>query len=375
MKNPEKKHEHRRWIACDIEQEYFGEDRKSAKMERKKATAKDRSQYKKSDLSKRQRQEINPDWKRGRVLSIVPEGILVAVQEARIVCSLRGALKKTKSQLKNLVAVGDEVYFEEKTAGQGLIMAVEPRRTVLSRADNLSRRKEQLIAANIDQVLITTSVVAPALKPSLVDRYIIATEKGNMQPIVIVNKIDLLEKSDDPVIKAQRELFKAFLDAYQKAGIPVIAVSAATGEGIEALKAAMKDKSSVFSGQSGVGKSSLINAVTDYQLEVGEMVERTQKGSHTTTTARLLPLSFGGWCIDTPGIRSFGIWELHKEELESYFSEIFTAGRQCRFPDCSHRQESECAVMKAVESGEISPIRYLSYLTLMESITETHLRR
>lgn len=372
----DKKHEHRRWIACDVEHEYLGEDRKSAKMERKRAEAKDRSKYKKTDLGKQRPEiEVDPSWNRGRVLSIVPEGILVASGEERFICILRGVLKKEKGQLKNLVTVGDDVYFESKSPTEGMIMAVEPRRTVLSRADNLSRRKEQLIAANIDQVLIVTSVISPTLKPSLVDRYIIATEKGSMQPVVLVNKIDLLEKGDDPLIQNEREMYQAFIEAYAQAGFPVISVSATTGEGIEALKAIMKDKSSVFSGQSGVGKSSLINAVTEYNLEVGEIVERTQKGAHTTTTANLLPLSFGGWCIDTPGIKSFGVWELDPQEVESYFSEIFTTGHDCRFPDCSHRHETGCAVKEAVEQGKISPIRFNSYLSLMESISQEHFRR
>jgi len=375
-----KKHEQGRWIACDVEHEYFGEDRKSAKMERKRVEAKDRSKYKKTDLGKQRADvAIDPKWKRGRVLSIVPEGILVACGEERFICLLRGVLKKETGQLKNLVTVGDEVYFEPKshTKGvmEGTIMAVEPRRTLLSRADNLSRRKEQLIAANIDQVLIVTSVVSPSLKPPLVDRYIIATEKGSMQPVVVVNKIDLLEKEDDPLIQEERELYQAFIEAYTQAGIPVIAVSATTGEGIEALKAIMKDKSSVFSGQSGVGKSSLINAVTEYNLEVADVVQRTQKGAHTTTTANLMPLSFGGWCIDTPGIKSFGVWELDPQELESYFSEIFSTGHNCRYPDCSHRHETGCAVIEAVEQGKISPIRFNSYLALMESISKEHFRR
>lgn len=373
-----KKHEHQRWIACDVEEEYLGEDRKSSKIERKRISDKDRSKYKKTDLDKQRKvTEINPDWKRGRVISIVPEGILVATKEGNMTCSIRGTLKKEKSQYKNLVTVGDEVFFEEKSPGEGLIMAVEPRRTVLSRADNLSRRKEQLIAANIDQVLITTSVVSPALKAPLVDRYIIATEKGKMEPIVVVNKIDLLKSGDlnDPLIQAEKELYEAFIEGYRQVGIPVISVSAETGEGMDLLKAAMKDKSSVFSGQSGVGKSSLINAVTEYQLEVGDVVEKTKKGAHTTTTARLLPLSYGGWCIDTPGIKSFGVWELDLGEIEGYFSEIFKKGHSCHYPDCSHLLEAECAVIEAVEKGEISIVRYLSYLALMESVSQEHTRR
>lgn len=367
-----KKHEHRRWVACDVEEKYLGEDRKSSKVERKRIMAKDRSKYKKSDQDKIQPvvEQHRPSWKRGRVISIVPEGILVALEETQLLCSLRGALKKEKGPFKNLVTIGDEVFVEVEES-KGLIMAIGPRRTLLSRADNLSRRKEQLIAANIDQVLITTSLISPALKPHLVDRYIIATEKGKMQPIVLVNKVDLLNQA----AAHEKEFYQEFLKSYADVGIPVLSLSAVTGEGIEDLKAIMKDKSSVFSGQSGVGKSSLINAVTDSQLEVGDIVERTKKGSHTTTTAKLLPLSFGGWCIDTPGIKSFGVWELEPEELESYFSEIFEWGHGCRFPDCSHQHEAGCVVIQAVESGKISNLRYQSYRALMESISEEHYRR
>ena len=137
----------------------------------------------------------------------------------------------------------------------------------------------------------------------------------------------------------------------------------------------MKDKASVFSGQSGVGKSSLINAVAGKNLRVGGLVGKTNKGTHTTTTAQLIPLEMGGWCIDTPGIKSFGVWDLDKEVVEHYFPEIFDCGAQCKFPDCSHLHEAGCAVMAAVEKGEISWMRYESYQTLMHSVSESHFRR
>lgn len=383
MSSGKDKHSHlpKRWIGCPTEADYFGEERKSGKLERKIAGAKDRSKYKKTDQRKQPKnpRDISEDHllKRGRVLSIASQGIIVSAEGELLMCTLRGLLKKDKTQMKNLVVVGDFVLFESTNKGEGLITSIEPRRTVLSRADNLSRRKEQLIAANIDQVIITISVVSPELKPALVDRYIIATQKGGMDSLVVVNKIDLLTASgQDPEIQQQEnEIFKEFLKAYRQANIPVIPVSTQTGEGIEALKLAMKDKSSVFSGQSGVGKSSLINAMSLHDLSVGGIVEKTGKGSHTTTTAQLLPLEFGGWCIDTPGIKSFGVWDLDKEEIEHYFPEIFTCGHQCRYPNCSHLHETGCAVKEAVDKGEISPMRYESYLTLMQSASEDHFRR
>lgn len=370
----------------DLEEHYFGQNRKESKMERKRASSKDRSKYKKTDQEKylkslekdRESKLAKQDWLEGRVLSVMPQGIVVDWNGERISCVIKGMLKKDKTQAKNLVVVGDFVLFEKVHEKEGIIAHVKPRKTILSRADNLSRRKEQLIAANIDQVLITVSTVNPPLKPPLVDRYIIATQKGGMEPIIVVNKVDLLEEGiEDPgfLVEVEREIYQEFLTAYQQAGIKVIPVSTRTGFGIDHLKDAMRDKASVFSGQSGVGKSSLINAVTGLDLRVGETVERTKKGSHTTTTAHLLPLSFGGWCIDTPGIKSFGVWDLKKEEIEQYFSEIHECGLACKFLDCTHSHEQDCAVIQALEREEISPMRYESYQALVESVQAEHLRR
>lgn len=379
----EKKHNKlpKRWIGCPIEEEYIREDRKSGKTERKIATAKDRSKYKKTDRDKLLSQTKTPvqqkeEQFRGRVLSINPQGIIVQYEGGTAICSLRGLLKKDKSQFKNLVVVGDFVQFSKQASGEGLISSIEPRKTVLSRADNLSRRKEQLIAANIDQVLITVSVVKPALKPFLVDRYIIATRKGGMQPIIVINKMDLLddESQEEQLRLQEAELLEEFLRAYS-AEETVIAVSASTGQGIDELREVMRDKASVFSGQSGVGKSSLINTMTGLDLRVGQIVGKTQKGSHTTTTTNLLPLPFGGWCIDTPGIKSFGVWDLKKEDVLPYFAEIHAGGEHCKYPNCSHMNEPGCAVLKAVENGEISWLRYQSYAYLMDSVSREHVRR
>lgn len=386
MKDPNNNKKPKRWIGCQVEADYLGEDRKMGKMQRKIASAKDRSKYKKTDRDKlqkevkRQKEEVETTQThllRGRVLSITPQGIMVDYDNETVVTALRGVLKKEKSQFKNLVTVGDFVLFEKNPDGSGSIVQVMPRHSVLSRADNLSRRKEQLIAANIDQVIITTSVVNPPLKPSLVDRYVIATQKGNMQPIIVVNKIDLLNDSaiDSGELEKELQLYSEFLKAYDFAGVKVIPASIVSGEGIDALREALKDKASVFSGQSGVGKSSLINSATGLNLRTGEIVERTKKGSHTTTTANLLRLPYGGWCIDTPGIKSFGIWDLKQEEIEPYFVEIHKHGRQCKFPDCTHVHEEDCAVKAAVENEEIPLMRYQSYLFLMHSLGQEHLRR
>jgi ribosome biogenesis GTPase len=292
-------------------------------------------------------------------------------------CTLRGLMKKDNTQMKNLVTVGDFVWIEKIGEGEGLVAAVDERNTVLSRADNLSRRKEQLIAANVDQVLITSSVVSPPIKYPLIDRYIIAAYKGGMVPVVVINKIDLLKGygGDQELIEQERVAYQGLVEAYKKADVTLIGTSVTTGEGMDLLKSVMKDKVSVFSGQSGVGKSSLINAVAGYDLLTGGIVDKTKKGAHTTSSTKLLPLSFGGWCVDTPGIKSFGVWQLDKDEVEHYFDEIFTCGHDCRFPDCSHTGEEGCAVVKAVENGEISPMRYSSYRALLDSLEDHHRRR
>lgn len=389
MKNHDKPSQNtpRRWIGCPIEEEYLTENRKEGKVKRRQAKDKDRSKYKKTDQEKYQRsleEDLaaklgKQEWLEGRVLSIVPQGILVDWQGEIVSCVLKGLLKKEKTHAKNLVAVGDFVRFEMTNKNEGIIGQVKPRRTFLSRADNLSRRKEQLIAVNIDQVIITVSVVNPPIKFPIIDRYIIASYKGGMEPLIVINKIDLLEDSDgkaDPiVIEQEKIIFEEAMKAYPAANVPIIAVSTKTGVGIEELKNAMKDKASVFSGPSGVGKSSLINAITGLDIRVGEVVEKTKKGAHTTTTTNLIPLDFGGWCIDTPGIKSFGVWDLSREEIEGYFVEIQECGTRCKFSDCTHTHEEQCAVQQALENGELSLLRYESYNALLESVGKEHMRR
>ncbi|WP_068468614.1 ribosome small subunit-dependent GTPase A [Candidatus Protochlamydia phocaeensis] len=371
----------------ESEEEFFKKrHRKEGKMQRKLASANDRSKFKKTDQEKylkglergHQAKLSKQEWLEGRVLSIIPQGIVVDWNGEKISCVLKGLLKRDKTQAKNLVAVGDFVLFEKTSEGEGIIASVKPRRTILSRADNLSRRKEQLIAVNIDLVIITTSVVNPPLKPSLLDRYIIAAHKGGMDPLIVINKIDLLEEpteDETDFLEGERALYHELLNAYAVVGVPVISVSSIKNSGLDALRQAMKDKASVFSGQSGVGKSSLINAITGLDLRVGETVDKTKKGAHTTTTTQLIPLEFGGWCIDTPGIKSFGVWDLAKDEVEGYFTEIHECGLDCKFPDCTHTHEDNCAVQKALEEGRISPVRYDSYQALMESVKEEHVRR
>ncbi|HXF28650.1 MAG TPA: ribosome small subunit-dependent GTPase A, partial [Chlamydiales bacterium] len=228
-----------------------------------------------------------------------------------------------------------------------------------------------LIAANIDQVIITVSVVDPPLRPSIIDRYLIAAEKGGLKAIIVCNKMDLLDDAHE----VERILADECRDIYRTIGVPFLQTSITSGEGLQSLIDIMKDRTSVFSGQSGAGKSSLLNVICGFNLKVGKTVASTKKGAHTTSWAELLPLPFGGYVVDTPGIKSFGIWDVTKEDIRNYFTEIADHSRFCKFQDCSHRQEPGCSIPEAVEKGIISELRYNSYLNLLESIEEEHLRR
>lgn len=355
----------------EIEEAFHEGDNKEGKKERKILSKTDRSKQKKSDREKEK--QVAPKKEgllRGRVLAMLSEGILVDVGGDLYTCTLRGALKKKKSRQKNLIAVGDFVLITPSDQEMGSIDFVDVRHSILSRREQGAQGREQLIAVNVDQVLITTSMVIPPFKPPLIDRYILAAYKGNMQPVLVINKIDLL-----PGHPEEQALFEEALAIYRSLPIPVFPVSVQTGEGIEALFEAMRGKASVFSGQSGTGKSSLINKVFGLGLKTGAVIEKTRKGSHTTTAAHLIPIEGGGFCIDTPGIKSFGITELTPSEVQAYFSEISRVSSQCRFPNCSHIHEPGCALPAAIESGEISRLRFDSYSALISSLKEDKRKR
>jgi ribosome biogenesis GTPase / thiamine phosphate phosphatase len=249
------------------------------------------------------------------------------------------------------VATGDQVWFSPE---RRRVEEVQPRRTVLSRSDPDNRHLERVIAANIDVVVNVVSLKDPPLRPGLIDRYLIAIGKSGAEPLLCVNKIDLLESPDE---------FKP-LAPYENLGIPVIRCSAANGEGIEQLLNALAGKLCVFAGHSGVGKSSLLNALaTDLDLATGTVSPGNQKGRHTTRSSTLYQLPNGAMIIDTPGIREFGLWDIDKADLRRYFQEF--DGRACAFADCSHTHEPNCGVKSATD---IAPARYESYLRILETM-------
>ena len=349
------------------EERFHSKDKKQFRKERRHAQERDRSKFKKTDLGRLGAKEAiihDESLPQGRVVAITGEGIWVDINGVEFLCSLKGLIKKERMQSKNLIAVGDFVYVQTDDQKEGSIVSIKERYSTLARVD-ISGKQQQLIAVNIDQVLIITSVTNPPLKPALVDRYLIAAEKGKMHPVIVVNKIDLL----DELGPEERDLYREFLVAYERLGYPILSVSTKTSSGIANLRAMMKNKASVFSGQSGVGKSSLLNIAFQFDQTTAELVTKTRKGSHTTSTSQLLPLPEGGFCIDTPGIKSFGIWDLQKSDLSDHFRELAPFAAACRYANCSHREEPSCAVQEAVENQQIARIRYDSYCSLFEEVS------
>ncbi len=297
-----------------------------------------------------------------------PNGIVIAhskkwafvlVDGAEVRCRISDYLQEGDS---TILAAGDRVLVQVDSAEERepTVVAIAPRRTRLSRlAIEHSHVSEQVIAANVDVLVAVATAVKPAFKQGLVDRYLIAAEVGGVEPLLCMNKSDLVEH-ELPVIATYREL-----------GIRVITTSCVTGEGIGDLRSALENRVSVFAGQSGVGKSTLLNALEpDLDIATREVSRSTEKGRHTTTVSRLYDLPGDIRVIDTPGIRQLGLWEVSPEEVAYYFPEIADEGSRCKFRDCTHTHEPGCAVLAVVEAGGIDKRRYDSYLRIRRSIED-----
>ena len=261
--------------------------------------------------------------------------------------------------------VGDEVFFtwERSDLAFGLIIAVDLRDNALVRADALGRRP-QVLAANLDRIWIVTALYPPP-KSGLIDRYLVAAHANQIKAGLILNKIDLF------MDHAHVEELEDLLEPYRALGLPILLMSALQGEGLEELQHALGQGRSVFVGHSGVGKTSLLNAVIpELDEAVNEISEATGKGQHTTTTSTLYQLEGGGEIIDSPGIRGFGLWGMPSEELKNHFVEFLAYSDQCRFHNCVHLHEPDCAVLEAVEQGEISFERYDAYLRIYEDLLD-----
>ena len=291
--------------------------------------------------------------RRGRVLRV--QGLISIVLQddgTRRKCATRRLLKTLSTDQRHVVAAGDIVWLRPEGTDEGIIERVEPRRGILSRT---SRQRQHIIVTNVDQILIVASVAQPRLKPNLLDRYIVTAERANVEPIICLNKIDLIDPAD----------LQPLIGVYSQMGYRVLQLSATQGWGIDALQMQLQGRETVLTGQSGVGKSSLLNAAEpNLQLRVQTVSDDTEKGRHTTTTAELIPLDQGGFVVDTPGIRQFQLWDVIPEEVAGFFRDLRPYVSHCRYPDCSHTHEEPCAVKDAVADGYVDVRRYESYLQI-----------
>lgn len=276
-------------------------------------------------------------------------------------CKMRGVLRLKGMRCTNPVAVGDIVQVEDKGGDAPVVGAIEPRKNyIIRRASNLSK-EFQIIAANLDQAVLVATLTNPETSTTFIDRFLATAEAYQVPAVLCFNKVDLLDN------EGMRHQLTELQTLYRNIGYTVILMSARTGDGAEALREQLSGKMSLLSGNSGVGKSSIINLmVPDAHVRVGDVSNTHHKGMHTTTFSEMLDLPGGGSIIDTPGVKAFGIIDFERAEVAHYFPEIFRISDNCRFNNCTHTHEPGCAVRDAVESGEIALSRYTSYLSILD---------
>lgn len=312
-----------------------------------------------------------------------------------IECTLRGKIKretqaivggKRKNIFSDPVAVGDRVTVTVAESEKGAVEDIMPRKTKLSRKapgtyikmkskqTRVPKRMksyattvatnplEQIVVANADQLLITVSTRTPKFTPHLVDRFLVVAEAGELESIICINKMDLINDKEREEVYKQGQI-------YEDIGYKVLYTSALEASGLDELTSLLKDKLTALAGPSGSGKSTLLNAIQpDLDLRTGVVSDKTSKGKHTTTNVELHPLDFGGYVVDTPGIRELGLWEVWKDEVHLFFPDIDPYVIKCRFSNCSHTDEEGCAVLEAIEQGKIAKTRHESYLKLRAGI-------
>ena len=274
-------------------------------------------------------------------------------------------------KLTNPIGVGDRVMFALEDEGKGQINEILPRRNYIVRQSPRQKHHLHLLASNLDQAMIIMTIKEPDLKVGFIDRFLLMTEPQDIPAIIIFNKADLWNEDDN-------ELYEALAYTYEKIGYKVLNASATTKKNLDQLKALLKDKTTLVSGQSGVGKSSLVNAISEnLDLKTLEISDYSGKGQHTTTFAEMHPLNFGGNIIDTPGIKMLSFNNMTIQDVAHNFREFFALSDECRFhSNCTHRNEPGCAVKEAVETLKVSPIRYQNYLSIIDDIeSQNHWER
>ena len=327
----------------------------------------------KGDLSRRRTvAEVDTDrpgdgsgWFKGIAIAVRGQFVDVEVDGRVWPCTIRRILRTLLIRNRSPVVVGDEVAIsivadEAGVVSEGVVEHVYPRRTTLTRCDG---KRTHVIAANVDQVLVITSIREPMIKPHLIDRYLVAAHAGNLPASICVNKVDLDPDPDDETAE--------ILARYRRLGYAAVATSVVEGTGLDELRSLLAGQVTLLAGQSGVGKSSLINALEPgLNLKTAPVSLASEKGRHTTTTAVRLKLGFGGAVVDTPGIRALDVAMVPINELEMHFVEFVDRIVDCKFPNCVHIHEEGCEVKAAVESGEIDESRYASYVELFYELSD-----
>ncbi len=298
---------------------------------------------------------------RGRVLRVSGLQCLVDVGVEQWHCELRGKLKLDRRATNAPVITGDLVEVAAVSERIGVVESVYPRQSLFSRLSSGTRPSEQMLAANIDVLLAIISIYKPAPRIGFVDRAIVMAIKGNIQPALCINKLDLSDADEAD----------HFASIYRNLGYHVHITSAKTGEGIKSLRAALKNRLTAFVGQSGVGKSSLLNKLQPgLSIKTDSIMRKHDRGKHTTTAAHLYKLDGSLMVVDTPGLKELGLWEVPRLDLAQYFVEMVPLLHKCKFRDCLHLGEPGCIVRKAVEDGHISSMRYAGYTKIIQSLAD-----
>lgn len=284
---------------------------------------------------------------------------------AKVNCRIRGKFRQQGIKTTNPVSVGDRVNVAQNKDGN-VITHIQPRENIIVRRSSNLSKQSHILAANVDQAVLMVTLTAPKTHPLFIDRFLVAVESYSIPAVLFFNKIDLLSSS-------QKQELERLISVYRNIGYTCLATSVKDHIHIQEAHALLQNKISIVAGNSGVGKSSLINAIEpSLNLKTASISTYHETGKHTTTFAEMHPLSNGGYIIDTPGIRGFGLYDIKKEELSHFFPEIFQKSHDCKFYNCSHVHEPGCAVIEAVKENIIDEERYINYLRILEDTGGKH---